>query len=239
MKIYKCMFCKYSNTDKYKMGLHYDTKHKSLIRQDMDGFKWFYFTLTKKDKGSCIICKNETEFNINTMKYSRFCNNPQCKQAYRELFKKRMIGKYGKIHLLNDPEKQKEMLANRKISGQYTWSDGSVKISYVGNNELDFLKKLDVMKWPSNDIIMPSPHIYTYEYNNIEHFYIPDAFLTSINTEIEIKDNRNLNINPESRAKDKIKDELMRSNINIVNYCLILNKDYTDFFELIKNYEWV
>ena len=81
----------------------------------MSGYRWFYYLLTKKDKGSCIECKQETDFNETSMKYSRFCNNPICKQKYKEMVDGRMIGKYGKTHRLDDPEVQKQMQAGRKI----------------------------------------------------------------------------------------------------------------------------
>lgn len=236
MKIYRCQFCKFVNKDKYTMGRHYEMKHKELIRPDMTGFQWFYFLLTKKDHGSCIICGNNTEFNEQTMKYSRFCNNPKCKETYREQFKNRMIGKYGKIHLLDDPEKQKEMLGNRRISGIYTWSDGSSQFKYTGTYELDFLKYLDtVLHWKSTDILAPSPHIYEYQYDNKTHFYIPDFFIPSLALEVEIKDDGSaLNINKDSREKDKIKDELMRSNMTFFKYIKIINKNYTEFLNLIR-----
>ena len=155
MKIYRCQYCNYniplnsniSKKDKIgakrKMGKHYDEQHKSLIPPDMDGYRWFYFLLTKKNKGSCVECHDETEFNRNTMKYSRFCTNPRCKHSYKEERDKRMMDKYGKITLLDDPEMQKKMQAGRKISGVYTWSDRSAQFSYVGSYELDFLKYLD------------------------------------------------------------------------------------------------
>ena len=118
MKIYRCQHCNYTTianknkkstiTAKHKMGEHYETKHKLLIPPDMTGYRWFYYLLTKKDKGSCVICHNETDFNEITMKYSRFCNNPQCKQKYKEERDKRMMDKYGKIHLLDSPEMQKK-----------------------------------------------------------------------------------------------------------------------------------
>lgn len=236
MKIYRCQFCKFVHKDKYTMGRHYEMKHKELIRPDMTGFQWFYFLLTKKDHGSCIICGNNTEFNEQTMKYSRFCNDPKCKEKYRDQFKNRMIGKYGKIHLLDDPEKQKEMLGNRRISGIYTWSDGSSQFKYTGSYELDFLKYLDtVLHWKSTDILAPSPHIYEYQYDNKTHFYIPDFFIPSLALEVEIKDDGSaLNINKDSREKDKIKDELMRSNMTFFKYIKIINKNYTEFLNLIR-----
>lgn len=236
MRIYKCTICKFTHKDKQTMGKHYQLKHRDSIPDNMSGYQWFYYLLTGKDRGSCIICKQNTEFNEVTMKYSRFCPNPECKNKYREEFKNRMIKKYGKIHLLNDPEKQKEMLANRRISGHYDWHDKSVRIPYTGSFELDFLKFLDIqLNWNSNDIMFPSPHVFTYEYNGTSHFYIPDGYIPSLNLQIEIKDGGGaLNINKDSRAKDVIKDELMRSMHTYFSYIRIDNKNYTEFIKLIK-----
>lgn len=245
MKIYRCQHCNYNITvnrekgkksAKWKMGNHYETKHKNLIPSDMTGYQWFYYLLTKKTRGSCVICHNETDFNENTMKYSRFCNNPQCKQKYKEERDRRMIKKYGKIYLLDDPTMQQKMLANRKISGTYNWSDGKSKFQYTGSYELDFLRYLDQeLHWPASDLFAPSPHTYSYEYKGESHFYMPDFFIPSKNLEIEVKSkDRMNNQNPESKAKEKIKDELMRSLSNIFNYIIIFDKDYTKFNELMK-----
>ena len=246
MKIYRCQYCNYSVTNnkatkgvksaKYKMGHHYETVHKHLIPDHMSGYQYFYLILTGKDKGSCVICKSETDFNNTTMKYSRFCNNPACKQKYREEFKNRMIKRYGVIHLLNDPEKQKEMLLSRKISGEYLWSDKSARVGYTGSYELDFLKFLDIqLKWKSSDILSPSPHTYMYKYQDKDCFYIPDFFIPSLSLEVEIKDDGSAkNINQDSRNKDKIKDELMGTTQNYFNYIKIVNKNYKKFIELLK-----
>jgi hypothetical protein len=217
------------------MGFHYHTEHRDLIPPNMSGYQWFYYKLTGKDHGSCIICKNNTTFIEASMKYARFCDNPTCKDKYREEFKNRMIQKYGRIHLLNDPEKQKEMLSNRKISGTYNWSDGKGHTDYVGQYELHFLRLLDSgLKWKSTDIIGPSPHTFMYQYNGSDHFYFPDFFIPSMNLQVEIKSDENKNISEESRAKDRIKISLMESNAQYFDFILILNKDYTKFMELIK-----
>lgn len=249
MKIYRCQHCKFSvavnknkkgiRSAKYIMGDHYETKHKNLIPPDMSGYRWFYFLLTKKQRGTCVECKNETEFNNIKMKYSRFCNNPQCKQKYKEERDRRMLGKYGKVYLLDDPEIQKKMQSGRKIAGVYTWSDGKSKISYLGSYELDFLKYLDLtLNWPVGDIISPSPHTYTYEYRGEKHFYIPDAFIPSMNLEIEIKSTERMyHQDPENLEKDKLKDELMRSCSNLFNYIRIDNKYYKEFEKLIVKEE--
>ena len=245
MKVYKCEYCKYNvivskmdkdnHSPKYKMGLHYHTKHKNLIPFNMTGFQWFYYKLTGKDHGSCIICKNNTTFNETAMKYSRFCQKPNCKEKYRDEFKSRMIKKYGKIHLLNDPDKQKEMLANRSISGKYLWRDGSI-FTYTGSYELDFLQFLDLeMKWKSSDVMAPSPHTFMYEYGGKDHFYIPDVFIPSLNLIVEVKDGGEAKqISDESRMKDKIKIDLMKSNTTYFDFILLTNKDYSGFLEFIK-----
>ena len=245
MKIYRCQHCKFSvvvNRDrkgvhsaKYIMGNHYETKHKDLLPPDMDGYRWFYYLLTKKQRGSCVICHNPTTFNRTAMKYARFCNNPACKQKYKEERDQRMMGKYGKLYLLDDPEVQKKMQQGRRIAGIYQWSDGKSKFTYLGSYEMDFLRHLDQdLHWPASDIMTPSPHTYTYQYKGVSHFYIPDAFIPSLNLEIEIKDDGSAkNINPDSREKDKIKDELMRSCSNLFDYIKIINKDYKAFEELI------
>lgn len=247
MKIYRCQHCNYSVTDngkhqkgtksaKWKMGHHYETIHKNLLPPDMSGYRWFYFLATKKDRGSCVICHNETDFNEVTMKYSRFCNNPLCKQKYKEERDRRMIQKYGKVHLLDDPEMQKKMQSGRRISGIYNWSDGKTKVPYLSSYELDFFRYLDItLQWPPSDLIAPSPHTYGYEYKGKSHFYMPDAFIPSLNLEIEIKDDGSAkNISQESREKDKIKDDLMKSCSNLFNYIKIVNKNYAGFEEIIK-----
>lgn len=246
MKIFRCQHCNYTVTGnknnkgtksaKYKMGHHYETVHKHLLPPNMTGYRWFYFLLTKKQKGSCVICKQETDFNEISMKYSRFCNNPICKQKYKEERDNRMIKKYGKVYLLDDPEVQKKMQAGRKIGGIYNWSDGKTKLSYLSSYELDFLRFLDLeLHWPASDIMAPSPHTYSYEYQDKSHYYMPDFFIPSMNLEVEIKDDGSaLNINQDSRNKDKIKDDLMRSVYTIFNYIRIVNKDYSVFVKLIQ-----
>ena len=65
-----------------------------------------------------------------------------------------MIKVYGKETLLDDIDWQNDkMLANRKISGKYKWSDGTYK-TYVGSYEKKFLEFADkVMNIDSKDIM--------------------------------------------------------------------------------------
>jgi ABC-type transporter MlaC component len=59
-----------------------------------------------------------TKFNTTTGRYERFADE-RAREAYREMFKKRMKQKYGKVHLLDEPDQQKKMLSNRSISSEY------------------------------------------------------------------------------------------------------------------------
>ena len=123
-----------------------------------------------------------------------------------------MIQKYGKLHILDDPEQQKKMQANRKIGGIYRWSDNKNQFMYLSSYEKDFLEYLDKkLNWIPSDLVAPSPHNYEYEYNGKKHFYIPDFFIPSLNLEIEIKSSIRMDKqNIEKKEKEIEKDKLMK-----------------------------
>lgn len=243
VKYYKCPHC----GEKYKSlqtwGNHVSSKHPDLIPEGWSYGRYFYYIQTGKDHGSCIICKNPTEWHEATLKYERFCRNPKCKETYKNEFKNRMIGKYGKVHLLDDPEQQRKMLAHKKISGEYIFNDGT-KHTFTGTYEQDFLNMLNkFLHLSGNDIMMPSPHTYEYEYKNPndkehegKHFYIPDAYIPSLNLEIEIK--QTTNTHPKllaiDKVKEKCKDELMLTLKDHVNYIKIVDKNYVNFFNYLS-----
>ena len=229
-----CDFFCYSPDD---FVSHLERKHRDLIPPEMDGWQYSYFLRTGREHGNCVVCKSPTAWNEKTHKYNRFCKNPKCKEKYREVFKKRMIGKYGKTTLLNDPEQQKKMLANRSISGEYVWRDHFTKSQYTGSYERSFLEFLDeILELDPNDIIAPSPHTYWYVYEGKKHFYIPDFFIPSLELEIEIKDggdnpNMHHKIQEVDKEKERLKDEVMKN--NQYNYIKIVNKENTKFFKFL------
>lgn len=235
----KCKFCDRYFKDQDAYAAHLENRHTDMIPPEMDGYQFYYYLRTGKTEGKCIICGNPTDWNSKTHKYHRFCNNPKCKEKYRNEFKKRMMGKYGKITLLNEPEQQKIMLSRRKISNIYTWSNHEADIPYTGTYELDFLEFLDhIMDFDPKDIIAPSPHTYYYVYEGKRHFYIPDFFIPSLNLEIEIKDGgSNANMHPKiqsvDKVKERLKDEVMKSN-GAFNYLKIVNKENQRFFEFLE-----
>lgn len=243
VKYYKCPHCGMKYNSLQTWGNHVSSKHPSLIPEGWSYARYFYYIQTGKREGHCVECKNPTEWNEGSQKYARFCKNPACKLAYRNRFKSRMIGTHGTVHLLNDPEQQRKMVAARKISGTYVFQTGA-KVQYTGTYELDFVRMLDTfLHFNPTDLMMPSPHTYYYEYKNPNdpehegrHFYIPDAFIPSLNLEIEIKQNTSghqkiLNID---KVKEMQKDALMST--QPVGYLKIVDKDYSAFFDYIANY---
>ena len=92
------------------------------------------------------------------------------------------------------------------------------------------------MNFDPEDLIAPSPHTYYYEYEGEKHFYIPDFFIPSLNLEIEIKEGTNMH--PKNLAVDKVKerlkDEVMKSNISSFNYLKIVEKDNIKFFKYLE-----
>ena len=130
-----------------------------------------------RHKGRCVICGRDTEFNENTSKYERF-DRQVCREKYREQFVARMQKTYGKSTLLNDPDHQKKMLESRRISGEYTWSDGKSRSKYVGTYEKDLLRHLDKdLGLKPTDVLSPAPQVFDYTYNDKNHFYIPDVYI--------------------------------------------------------------
>lgn len=237
--MYRCKICGKKYTELTALYNHIESKHKDMIPKDMSVQQYYYFMKTGKTNGNCVMCKNPTGWNHNTGKYNRFCGNPKCKDEYVKIMKSRMVAKYGKTHLLNDPNKQREMLANRSISGVYKWSDGKHETTYTGSYELDFLRTLDnFFDWDPEDISMPSPHTYTYKYEGEDKFYIPDVFIHSLDLEIEIKDggdnpNNHHKIQDVDKEKERLKDEVLCSQ-KAFHYIKITNKNYENLFRFLK-----
>lgn len=233
-----CKFCDFFCYTPEDFVSHLERKHPDNIPEDMTPWQFSYYLRTGKLYGKCVVCGSKTSWNGKTHKYNRFCEKKVCKDKYREVFKNRMIGKYGKTTLLNDPEQQKKMLANRRISGEYMWRDRVHKSSYTGSYERAFLEFLDqIMDFDPEDIMSPSPHTYYYIYEGKTHFYIPDFFIPSLNLEIEIKEGSdNPNLHPKiqaiDKAKEKLKDEVMKK--NEFNYVKIVNKEHDRFLEYLN-----
>ena len=64
-------------------------------------------------------------------RYNVLCSNPKCKEHMREEYKKNMLRVKGTYNILNDPEQQKKMLANRSISGKYKFTTDGGELTYT------------------------------------------------------------------------------------------------------------
>ena len=252
--IYKCPFCeaKYSTTStnksvkynaKKSLYVHMEETHKDELR-GLPAAQVYFNHKYNKTGGQCVIDKKETAWNNDSERYERFCSE-ECKKKYREEFKRRMKAA-GKEDQMNDPEHQKKMLANRRISGIYVWSkDPSYKFQYTGKLELAWLEFLDkIYGWENpKDIFMPAPQIFHYkDEDGKERFYIPDCYLASIDLIVEIKgSNYDETGDPNSNKhewrrreakKEKIKDEILLKSKH--NYVKIVDNNFTPFIDFMN-----
>lgn len=239
-KIFKCPLCGKKYVEKEGVLAHMENSHEDEIPQGKSANEYYYNLTKKKFFGKCIICGKHTQFNEKTGKYARFCGSKKCKDEYLKIVRKRMIGKYGKVNLLNDPEQQRKMLANRKISGEYRFVKKPGKpIAYTGSYELDFLKQCDlILDLKPDEINSPAPFNFYYEYEGKKHFYIPDFYLIPYNLLVEIKDggdnpNKHHKIVEVDKVKERLKDDVMETQHKF-NYIKIVNKVYNQFFDIIN-----
>lgn len=234
---FKCPECGMKFSTMSGWSKHIKVHHPALIPEGYTDMRFLYYCETGRTCGYCVQCHKETTWNESNCKYNRFCNNPKCKQEYTKMAKQRMVDKYGKEHLLNDPNMQRKMLKNKGISGTYKFSNKSGQVDYVGSYEKDFLYIMDhIMGFSAKDIMGPSPHNYIYMYEGKAHVYIPDFYIPNYNLEIEIKTDENMHhkIQKVDKVKEQLKDEVMTKNPSI-NYFKIMDKDYTEFFKYLTD----
>lgn len=240
-----CRICRRSFIDKYHLVKHIEKAHSDQIPDGWSAARYECFLRTGKVEGHCIYCGKPTGFNEKTGKYFRICKDPKCRKKASDLADNNMIGKYGKVSLLDDPDQQRKMVYARKNSGTYEFDDPDdpkikYKVMYDSSYGLDFLQMLDhFLMFSGQDILGPSPHTYWYEYEGKKHFYIPDFYIPSLNLEIEIKDGGdNPNTHPKiqnvDKVKEKNKDDVMNSLKGQVNYLKIVNKEYGPFYALLS-----
>lgn len=165
--------------------------HISRTKQDQmqqlgwdDPARYWFFVKYGKTQGRCVISGKPTAWNPVTERYERFAGEAE-KLQYREEFKARMLKKYGKTHITDDPEHQKKMLAARSIAQTYRWADGT-ETSVTGNYELHFLHFVETVYGFRPDYFAPPPTIY-YKDGDTTRFYLPDFFVPSLNLIVEVK----------------------------------------------------
>lgn len=236
MKTFKCPYC----DNKYirpKLVNHINRVHREMIPEGYDAQRLVFDIVNNTTGGKCRVCGSPTEWNPSLCKYNVLCSNPKCKETMRENYKRNMLRVRGTFNILDNPEQQKIMLANRRISGKYKHSDGGI-ITYTGSYERAALEFLDVyMQFPSVDIMAPGPTI-EYMYKGQKHIYLPDFYIISLNMIIEIKDGGN-NINNKntpgmiaSREKT-IEKERIITDRGEYNYIRLTNNQFDQFIDII------
>ncbi len=237
MEKFKCPLCKKSYVVKDALYDHMEREHK----EDLHGLpaSQIYFNFKnrydlEKKHGKCVMTGKPTKFNLVTEKYERFADE-EARLAYREYFRKNMIKRYGKDMLLDEPEHQKKMLANRAISGAYNWTNGQTS-SYTGSYEKKFLEFLDLqLNWDNpGDILSPSPVIFPYkDKEGIQRFHIPDFYISSLNLIVNIKSSENQHY----RLRDletEITQDLAIQNSKY-NYLKLYNNNFERFLEIVND----
>lgn len=237
----KCLICQKKFKNKAGLVTHIGTAHNAQIPSDWSPSRYENYVRTGKTSGRCVVCGNDTEWDETTWKYRRLCSNPKCRKQLSDTANKNMIRKYGKVHLLDDPEMQRKMIYSKRNSGNYIFEGDKTRTEhlYDSNPSRKFLEMLDVfLGIDPKDVISPSPHNYEYEYDGSRHIYIPDHYIVSLNLEVEIKEsldnpNKHPKIQSVDKVKETIKDEVMAS-IDSVNYIKINGENYSNFFTYLS-----
>lgn len=231
-KKYRCMYCNRS-FERKELIEHIENDHSDMIPKDYSAARLVYNQINKRTHGTCMICKKETKWDENKQRYDSLCGSKKCHDEYVKMVRTRMVRKYGTETLLNNPEHQKKMLANRSISGYYKFKDGG-RIGYVGSYEKKFLEFLDVfLNVKSSDILSPGPTI-LYNYKGKDHFWVTDFLYEPYNLVFDVKDggsNPNTREMKEYRDKQKAK-ELAIKEQGEYNYIRLTDNNFEQLIEV-------
>ena len=237
-KNYKCPYCE-KRLIRKDLITHIDKSHKDLIPENYTAARLVYNIANKTEYGRCRVCGKETQWSEKNGRYNVLCGSIKCKEHMREEYKKNMLRVKGTYNILNDPEQQKIMLANRSISGKYKFQDGGEHI-FTGSYEKKCLEFMDiVMQISSDDIMSPGPTL-EYEYNGQKHFYIADFYYIPYNLIIEVKDGGD-NINTKDSASMRASREKTIEKERIItdrgeyNYIRLTNNNFTQLIEVFMD----
>lgn len=243
---YKCPFC---NNRYYRDNLpsHLQDTHEELIPEDFTALRYTFNYVNKKPlnyHGKCTECGGPTPWDENKGRYDRQCEKKACKDSYLKKFEENMMRTKGVTRISATAAGQEKMLAHRRISGEYTFTDGTKK-TYTGKYEkaaLEFMDKILHVK--SKDIMCPGV-ILEYQFEGKTHIYITDFYYQPYNLIIEVKDggdNPNKRSMPSYRAKQIAKEKFIVEHTNF-NYIRLTNNELSQLisvfldlkFQLIEN----
>lgn len=236
---YKCPYCD-AKLSRSELVNHIDKRHEDMIPENYSANRVVYDYINRKNHGKCMICGKEVyNWNDKICRYNNLCDNPKCREEVRNIALSRHLRVYNKPTLLNDPEHQASMLANRKISGFYTFSDGG-KIGYTGSYEKKCLEFMDkILNIPSKDIQTPGPTL-KYQYNGEDHFWITDIYYIPANLVIEVKDGGS---NPNNRSMVSYREkqtakEVMITKLEKFSYLRLTNNNFDQLLDILTDMKY-
>lgn len=233
---YKCPYCDRKDS-RVNLVDHVEKAHQELIPEGYTAARAIFDSINGKDHGICMICKKPIyKWNDKINRYYNLCDDPKCRAKVREIALARHMKVYNKPTLLNDPEQQEKMLANRRISGSYVFSDGT-KMTYTGKYERNALEFMDkVLNIPAKDIQAPGP-VLEYDYNGEKHKWITDIYYIPGNLLIEIKDGGS---NPNNRTMTSYREkqnakEVMITNLGKFNYIRLTDNNFAQLLDIFAD----
>ena len=233
---YKCPYCDYRD-ERNKLVKHVYKKHEELIPEGFTASRVVFNSINKRESGSCRVCGKDTTWREDLGRYNVLCDDPKCKEQMRLQYQKNMIRVRGTDNILNDPEQQKKMLAGRKISGKYKFTDGE-ELTYTGSYEKKCLEFMDkVLNIPSKDILAPGPTL-TYKLDGKDHFYITDFYFIPQNLIIEVKDGGDNPNNKRSIGMDSSRDKTVAKEKIITdkgeyNYIRLTDNQFVQLIDIL------
>lgn len=236
---YRCIYCQRPFERKDLIN-HIDRKHADMIPSGYPAERIVFDICNNKDvgngHGTCSICKAPTPWDEKSGRYKVYCSD-KCKQIMRDNAVKNMIKVHGKSTLLNDIEHQEKMLAARKISGTYKFTDGGV-CTYTGSYERKLLEFMDkILDVSSEDLVAPGPVI-EYEFKGEKRKYITDFYYIPYNLIIEVKDGgKNPNkVVDQSEVRQKTfakEDSIIK--LGKYNYLRLTDNDFLQLLEIFAD----
>lgn len=224
---YGCPYCD-EKMPRSELVSHVQDEHEMMIPAGYTAARAVYDHINGKNYGTCMCCGCKVyTWDDRIWRYKNLCDKPECLEQVRN--------KAANNHL-DDPEKQKQMLANRKISGQYRFRDGGQR-SYVGSYERKTLQFMDRgFNIPSQDIMTPGPEI-QYEFEGEMHTWITDILYIPAMLAIDVKDGgSNPNNRPMEnyRAKQLAKEKAIAEQ-GVYNYLRLTDNDFGQLMSAVAD----
>jgi len=234
LKTYHCPYCNLK-LNRQKLIDHIEKEHDAQLPVNYTAYRMVYDIVNNKPGyGRCCCCNKPTTWNEKRQKYNRLCGDPKCYEEVRKTYESRMLRVYNKTSLLDEPAMQEKMLAHRKISGKYKWSDGR-EFTYTGSYEKNLMEFLDkTLEYKSNEIVAPGP-VLEYEYKGKKLHWITDFLIIPYNLIIEVKDggdNPNNRVMTEYREKQVAKEKMI-TNAGTFNYIRLTNNNFAQLLSIL------